>query len=988
MRGTPVSRRTPECFPAENRDLFWEMDQVVGASGRLEPINFDANGDGRITGPERDAVRGRNTWLLWGGGNETFWGWLQERGYGIVDFLVLMDSRQRDSRFARAGLINQPGMVSVQDPEKRILGLYLDAPAPDGSILLRQPPNDIEEDGQPARRPVPPPHHATELFEPGDRSLYEEVRSKLAYDGLDPAVYGYPSGIFGLRLFLNPDFFGNTKEAARAREYWNERVVKPTHSDYYTNPEINADPSLIRPFRVSMSCGFCHVGPHPLNPPEDPENPQWANLSSIIGDQYWKPQTAFGNLLTRDSLLYHFLASQAPGTIDTSLVSTDHINNANTINAVFDLPARLERALTNSPELQSPANLLVPSIEEGDASVNPRHFPRVLVDGADSCGGFAALIRVPLNIGTFSEEWERCHNPLIGFRPQRPFRIGVAQKNSVYWQTNERYRVPYMAAFFTFRNKAAGQSSTAPMKLTDAPGGAEIIAAGADRARQGRSVFLRHCAICHSSRQPEGFQISFQRGMEGGWDQATLPPPDRDTGAPPPPHYTLPMDFAHWEEFKRSPAYQDYCDRIAALAGQPADDGDPFLTGNFMSSEIRIPVTLVGTNSGRATATNAMRNQVWDNFSSEGYKSLPPVGPVRFYNPFSGRVPDAYGNNDSYEPPGGGPGYYRPATLLSLWSTAPYLHNNTLGLYNHDPSVKGRLAAFNDGIRKLLWNSRRTPGNQEYSRTGDLRPFHTPAAAHDPGYIYRLPQDTFLEFPAPFTRQLLTGIAGRFVTSLLSFWLWVILAALFGWAAWRAGRRHAGILLLVLAVLLAVGLAVTGIGASGGTVQGAMIVGMSGILEHSSWLWWLAVAALAASGFAFLYTRAGGVRIARGIFLVLTIGVIAGGVAANRFINGKSGSIRVGPIPKGTPINLMMNLNPEAGPAVAKALVAMFRATQEIRKNNLKEDAAWEVFEREAGPALLRASKCPDFVLDRGHWFGEALSDEQKESLICFLRTL
>jgi hypothetical protein len=34
-----------------------------------------------------------------------------------------------------------------------------------------------------------------------------------------------------------------------------------------------------------MSCGFCHVGPHPLNPPADPENPEWKNLSSVIGNQ-------------------------------------------------------------------------------------------------------------------------------------------------------------------------------------------------------------------------------------------------------------------------------------------------------------------------------------------------------------------------------------------------------------------------------------------------------------------------------------------------------------------------------------------------------------------------------------------------------------------------------------------------------------------------------------------------------------------------------
>jgi len=45
-------------------------------------------------------------------------------------------------------------------------------------------------------------------------------------DGLDYTVYGFPSGVVGLRLFLNPDFFGDTEAAAEARGYWDRQVVK------------------------------------------------------------------------------------------------------------------------------------------------------------------------------------------------------------------------------------------------------------------------------------------------------------------------------------------------------------------------------------------------------------------------------------------------------------------------------------------------------------------------------------------------------------------------------------------------------------------------------------------------------------------------------------------------------------------------------------------------------------------------------------------
>src|SRR5258708_19154463 len=53
--------------------------------------------------------------------------------------------------------------------------------------------------------------------------------------------------------------------------------------------------------------------------------------------------------------------------------------------------------------------------------------------------------------------------------------------------------------------------------------------------------------------------------------------------------------------------------------------------------------------------------------------------------------------------------YYRTPTLVSIWATAPYLHNTSVGLYNGDPSVAGRMAAYEDGMTKLLWPERR-PG--------------------------------------------------------------------------------------------------------------------------------------------------------------------------------------------------------------------------------------------------------------------------------------
>lgn len=1138
LLGSPVAHRIPECFPAEQRDLFWQMDMVAsGENGALEPLNFDVDGDGKISNTERHAIRGRNTWLLWGAGNEAFWGWLQERGYGITDFLILMDSRDRAKRFEKAGLISQPGLAGHSDASKRILGLYLDTQT--DQTVLKQPWWDVDEAGHLAQRPEPPGQHPTKLF-PTDgatvpiwnangeierdangkertqplEDFVQQIQKQLAKDGVDYSVYGYPSGIFGLRLFLNPDFFSNAPGADRARRYWAERVMR-TNNAYYTNKDVHADPALVRPFRVSMSCGFCHVGPHPLNPPLNPADPKWENLSSNIGAQYWNPQSAFGNLLTPDSFLYHFLKSQAPGTIDTSLVSTDQINNANTINAVFNLPARLQRALLNPPEIQSPANLLVPSIEDRDASVNPRHTPRVLVDGADSIGAFGALARVYLNIGTFWEQWETCHNPLIGFTRQRPFELRVCQKNSVYWQVNEKYRTEYLAAWFTFQRGAlpadkwaaydealgkvkgldskftpaadslkvtpskGAQSSTQPMKLRDAgkpaAGSAAPVNPDTEKVKAlmeakgeaqkriaGREVWLDHCAICHSSKQPQDYGLAFARKVDWtDWGHAPVP----KAGAP----LVLPMDGAFWEDYKRSPAYTDYKTKLRALVKQGGElDQDPwvkdhpFWVENFLANEIRIPVTLVGTNSGRSVATNGLRGEIWDNFSSETYKNLPAVGAVRFYNPFTNATPDALGNNDEYYPPGNGPGYYRPATHISLWATAPFLHNNTLGLYNNNPSVHGRVVAFEDAMRRMLWNSKRRlptpvlppglevaasiPSTLPITHPGDLRATGGAASEKDPGYIYRLPLDTYFEFAPAYTRQLIEGVAGPGVTKFLAVWVWVILFLVLAFVAWHARPRYAGFMLVFMAVVLATLLAATGLG-GGGTLVGVVLAAISNLLHFSSWMWWLLVALVGSFGFLLLFVRercdklvrwlngAIGVALvvivalatkswlwtilvlaavgwwvwrthwtlrqfARIFFVTLTILVAVTGWAANRFINGQPLAripgtskqlgpfgVKAGPLPRGLPVNLMMNMNPESD-HFPQALVAVFSAIAKIQSDHLTGDRAWAVFRDYAGAALLKASKCPDFVLDRGHWFGEALKDDEKEALIAFLKTL
>ena len=103
--------------------------------------------------------------------------------------------------------------------------------------------------------------------------------------------------------------------------------------------------SLVRPYRVGMSCGFCHVGPSPVHPPADAANPQWADLSSTVGAQYMWVDRLFVYRANPDNFMFQLVHTYRPGAMDTSLVSTDNINNPRTMNAVYSLGPRLEQAL-------------------------------------------------------------------------------------------------------------------------------------------------------------------------------------------------------------------------------------------------------------------------------------------------------------------------------------------------------------------------------------------------------------------------------------------------------------------------------------------------------------------------------------------------------------------------------------------------------------------------------------------------------------------
>jgi hypothetical protein len=98
--------------------------------------------------------------------------------------------------------------------------------------------------------------------------------------------------------------------------------------------------------------------------------------------------------------------------------------------------------------------------------------------------------------------------------------------------------------------------------------------------------------------------------------------------------------------------------------------------------------------------------------------------------------------------------------------------------------------------------------------------------------------------------------------------------------------------------------------------------------------------------------------------------------------------LALGPLPTGTPVSLIANLDPLKLRAEAPGLVDDFiAALREAKKLGTPEEKM-KYLGRELWPVLKKLSKAPDFVLNRGHLFGTGLPQADKEALIEFLKTL
>jgi hypothetical protein len=844
------ANRTPESLAGADEDYYADMDYGLtkdpaaiynAVKDYLQPGASPADA-------VRQAVIGRNNWVVWTAGNDVLWDQLAINSVGNLDLLKTISNHpslkwKRDQRWSWYGIVNEPcyriktGADGKPAPRADRFGLYLDERVTDGPCAT---PDPFENEQK---------YPGVKIGARGDRANFPAG-----------SYYGYATGVVGLRLFPNPKF------DAAAEKAWNAER-------YYTDPSYYNDPKLIKPYRVGMSCGFCHVGPNPTRPPKDPENPQWSELNSNPGAQWFWISRIFkwDQSDSPQSFVWQLFNTSRPGALDTSLVSSDQINNPRTMNAIYSLHSRLVIAkLWGHEELGGGsknnaqfndyagngkplrAGTLLTDLYQPPNIVRTTH---VLKDGSDAVGALGALNRVYVNIGLDSEEWLLHFFPLIGGASLpntqiSPITIENLRKNSVYWKANEM-QTPSVALFFL--------ATAPPDLLKDAPGGAAYLAKDANLIPKGKAVFADRCARCHSSKQPQDvINRFFQPGCAGA-------------------NY-----LKCWNDYWAYTKTPQYKQAIAQIVNAP-----DFLNDNFLSTEVRVPSTLLETNLCSPLATNAIRDNIWDNFSSESYKQLPSVGSVMVHDPYTLEP-------KPYALPAGGRGYTRPASLISLWSTAPYLQNNSLGsnkgddkyhdsgkgtYYNldrsvpfyDDPGVEHRIASFEDGITQLLWPEK---------RAGNVM-FKTASGKMAPGWIDRTTARSWLNV-AP-------GYLPKFVADALP-----------------------------------------------------------------------------------------------------------------EDMNKKGDpnkppqpGLNLGPIPAGTPVSLISNMNLEETQLVLASVKKLTKDLLTVDPNATDEELTKHY--ANAKQDLLNVCKCPDFIVNRGHYFGTdflpaaegepGLSDDDKKALIAFLKT-
>ncbi|HJU06632.1 MAG TPA: hypothetical protein VJ692_15900 [Nitrospiraceae bacterium] len=619
-------------------------------------------------------LAGAEIWFKATAGNARFFTYVYQQRLGVViDWYRVLNAASRDKRFAVWGLINDPDCCKPGDPN-------CPAKSYDETYGFDYCPGDdqlLSSVGKPGYRD-PACDFKDAAPAPGDPHGSPALRQSAC-----DLEFGTSTGAMGLRKFPNPKF--NKAQWAKLNkgrlDTWTGYSERLASRSDPTQPPFSRlmDGSIEPPFRIGMACGACHIAFDPLNPPKDPANPKRENLSGTVGNQYGRFSQILGSGMSPDTIEYQVFAHARPGTVDTSAVPTDQVNNPGTMNAIINIPRRphfSEEVVKWRKAAQCPAGADERSCwcEPGKSgkcwqrSKQTEQVRHILKGGEDSIGDREAVQRVYFNIGSCSEEaWV---NHLTDLRQvdhtqrnfgQTPFDIGQARRDCAQFRAIED-RLDDVVNFLLSARPADLYKARGLNDVRDLVEQLEKEF-GAGSVDRGKIVFAQNCARCHSS-QPEPFTAR----------------------------------------------------NFREVSKDPKDKG---LRIDWLGNDRLTPVSEVGTHQARALHSNHMDGHVWAEYGSENLRAKSPDPNIK-------------------EPADGGRGYYRNISLLNVWAYAPFMHNNAIGpevcggpddphyhspyvnsddtplsrppaCVPFDPSVKGRYELYKASMKDLLYPNTRIP---------------------------------------------------------------------------------------------------------------------------------------------------------------------------------------------------------------------------------------------------------------------------------------
>ena len=492
--------------------------------------------------------------------------------------------------------------------------------------------------------------------------------------------FGTSTGALGLRKFPNPNFDPEkwrrlNGSLASWDAYRNFMAGEDGSGDSRTNRLF--DGSVEPPFRIGMSCGACHISYSALKPPADPNNPKWENIDGLVGNQFSRVSQLLASGMSQHLLEWQLIARARPGVVDTSALPMDTVSNPGTMNSVVNFARR------------------------------PTYDQRILKWRKTSqCpGGPQATCwcepQKPGKCWERSERIEAVQNILKGGEDN----IGAAEAiQRVYFNIGScaeqcwLNHVPDLRAIDPSQRNY-GQT---PLDIGQCRRDCASFRAIEDRLQNVIDFFLSaRPQDLHVARNVSPQELNAQLDQEFGQDAVTL---GRDV-------FARTCAGCHSSQ---SPPF----DKANFHATDPKD---PTLRLDFLSNEQPVLATRVGTYAGRALHSNHMPSRVWAEYAAITLRERPVDPALREIMKGSGR------------------GYYRPPTLLSLWTQAPFMHNNAIGpevcgkpsrrevdFYSSpyvdqndrplanpppcvpfDPSVEGRYKLYKDSMQDLLNPSRR-----------------------------------------------------------------------------------------------------------------------------------------------------------------------------------------------------------------------------------------------------------------------------------------